>query len=564
MVLTLLTIAPELQIRIFSDLDAVSLTRCSSTCKSVYETIRGSSLLMYIIQLYLDGLRDSGTSASSGLSYADRLKQLLRRRQAWGSTKPRLYATFASLPRCTAYDIIGGVFAGTDGKKLQIVSMPTNSKEQRTIIERTLSGRPVYDLTLDPTQDLIVILEGDNSPASLSKPRRLRIHIRSISAFDHHPLASVSPLELIVCPDGVHGNTPANAYLFIADNLLTLFLDTESSTGDSRHRVIMWDWNTSDLLLVREIYAYKSIHMIYVNEKDSSLSPDPVLASMSSNNMGVIDSTSFFVTSPVNSGSIRLYKFLRPFGGESPLSATHLATLKLPPVNPPSAVFRIVNDSGPIEANVPAHKSFLTNNEDRIHVFRLGYQHPQRMFPLPMNMFVTQRIFAKYISLGLGRSPGRPPLNIPWKEWGPANARLILPMCIISPPYSKSQYIHGQRVAFSATGAHWEKNRTITNSVAILDFSIAAVASARRTLPSALSPARRPGKLLPQSTIKASQISLFKGDIESYLPCVCSIWDFSGKFTAFQAIHTDGVITVDAVHPSIDENGAVNLGAYVV
>ncbi|KAF8171475.1 hypothetical protein BJ912DRAFT_1066138 [Pholiota molesta] len=71
----------ELQIEILSNLDAVSLTRCAMTCNSIYETFQSSYLLVYTVQLHLDGLKDGGIPTS----HPDLTDTIVQRRQAWRS-----------------------------------------------------------------------------------------------------------------------------------------------------------------------------------------------------------------------------------------------------------------------------------------------------------------------------------------------------------------------------------------------------------------------------------------------------------------------------------------------
>ncbi|KAF9482983.1 hypothetical protein BDN70DRAFT_374723 [Pholiota conissans] len=529
MALTLSTIPQELQIEILSNLDALSLSCCMSTCRSINETIWSSSHLIYIIQLHLDGLKDIETSS---LGCAGRLNQLLLRRHAWGSTSPKLCAKLISLPDCVTYDLIDGVFASTDGFTLEMASLPTGTEELGTVTEMKLAGLLIWGLTLDPSQDVLVFLEDGASALPHSGPRKILVHIRSMSTHEIHPLASLSPFELYIHSDHVQvrTNIPFNIFLHLADNLLVLRFNIESRERDLPARVIMWDWTTSEVIL------------------DSAAATDPVLAALDCHNLGLLDSKSFFVTSPLNSGAIHLYRLVRPSNGESPCVPVHRAALQLPPLISTAKPFRIFTKSGPIQAHAPFNSPFVTNDEDRIHVFKPVYNSSQRTFPLSFNMFIPQRVFTKYMSLGSLENQGGPALNIPWKQWGPLNT------CIIHPPGifqldKQCRYIRGQRIAFTGPGFEWdlEERKTCSSKlVVMLDFSIVGVLSARRTLPSSLSPMNHPGKLIPLCTIKASEVPLFEDDVEGALPCVYSVWDPEANVTTDNKclIHPDGVINL--------------------
>jgi hypothetical protein len=80
--------------------------------------------------------------------------------------------------------------------------------------------------------------------------------------------------------------------------------------------------------------------------------------------------------------------------------------------------------------------------------------------------------------------------------------------------------------------------------VDVLDFSLAAVLSAKGVLPkhrAAPSPKEKPRTPLPSSIISIGDVPFFVDDVETYLPCVISKLDFKQVHEAYM-IHDDGII----------------------
>jgi hypothetical protein len=224
--------------------------------------------------------------------------------------------------------------------------------------------------------------------------------------------------------------------------------------------------------------------------------------------------------------------------------------------------------AGPILAHPLPNAPFMTNDEDRLHVFWITYWH-QNCYPGVecASMFVHQRVFTNYISRHTSR--GGPPLDIPWAEWGPSNTCFMFPRngrgnshtrrrvlcapCLVlawlkleSLPISY-RHVHGQCIVF----CHKSSRASSSASIEILDFSLAATFSVKRHL-----------SMLPASSkndnwefrlsnhIEATKghslvcdHPFFEDDIWTCLPYVCITRDLKQKYTEFM-VHADGVVGV--------------------
>ncbi|KAF8169408.1 hypothetical protein BJ912DRAFT_1067197 [Pholiota molesta] len=449
----------ELQIEILSNLDAVSLARCTMTCKSMRETVHSSSILVYTVQLHLDGLKDGRMSTS----HPDLIDTIVLRRQAWRSLDAKEPLT-RKTQRGRAEELAGGAFAtmSKDRDHLEIIWLPTAGNTEDRRLQLPMTGITVQELTMDPTQDLLVFLEDRILPSTIDT-QIICVHVHSLSTNTVHPRAKQSPLQFTV-----HNNTSDTYYwtrsdranFQIAYNILAVYF-THAPMGT---RVLIWDWTTSDLLL------------------DSATSFDRSLPT-SRYSFGLLDPTYFFITSPSDCGSIRLYR-LAQFPKGSTTDPTHLATLHFPPTRPPTKLRMVSNVAGPTEANPPPHLPFMVNDDARILMFRLEYD-PQN--PLGdwlsdrfVNVFVHQRLLLKYARQALS-APA--PLDVPWTDWGPANTRLIEST---SSQYVRRvrRFVHGQRVVFTGRniGEDGQMVWPPRSAAYIFDFSLAAVLSAKGAL----------------------------------------------------------------------------------
>ncbi|KAF8192077.1 hypothetical protein BJ912DRAFT_962766 [Pholiota molesta] len=289
----------ELQTEVLSNLDAVSLTRCAMTCKSVYETVKSASSLVYTVQLHLDGLEDGGMLTSS----SDSIETILRRRQAWRSL---------------------------DGKEpLTCQTRRGYAEELAHRLELPLMGISAREFTMDPTQDLLVFLDNRFIPTSIDT-YTICVHVRSLSTNTVHPQAQQSPLQFTVVP-GPYWTGSGRATFQIAYNILAIYLhDAPEGT-----RVLIWDWTTSDLILDTAISFGRSLPALRYG-------------------FGLLDPTHFFIACASSSGSIRLYRLVQ--SPEATAGPTHLATLHFPPTSPGVNLLTVTNVASPIEDRVHMFK----------------------------------------------------------------------------------------------------------------------------------------------------------------------------------------------------------------
>ncbi|KAF8169643.1 hypothetical protein BJ912DRAFT_888360 [Pholiota molesta] len=524
----------ELHIQILSNLDAVSLIRCAMTCTSIYNTLKGSSLLEYTIQLHMDGLEDGGTS----LSHTERIESLMLRRRAWLALETKGPRTVQTQPDGDVFELAGGAFAtaSSEPDHFEIIWLPTASDATQRTIQRPLSRRPLDEnllegqFTMDPTQDLMVFVEDDGTPPSMTDTRIVRIHIRAISTNAIHPQAQQSPFQFTVVPQHRQENEYTISVLQIAYSVVAVHFHY----AGGKARALVWDWMTSDLLL------------------DTSASFDRCPPSLEYD-FRLLDSTYFFITTEAICGAIQLYKLVRSHATTT--QAVHLATLHLPPPAPGISIRGIVSHAGPVEANPLPHTPFTIHDDHRLHMFTVQYNHPMDVGEHRVryvNVFLHQRVLLMYARRAR-MAQEHAPLHIPWAEWGPLHTRVVF----TSHPHDGAHWrrcVYGQRAVVA------ENTPERPHAVDLLDFSLAAVLSAKGLLdvPSTTTAKGHRGRLLLSSTLPKGDVPLFLDDVETHLPCVRSTLALREIRPAYM-LYADGIIGVN-----VDREGRFVLTVYAV
>jgi hypothetical protein len=119
--------------------------------------------LQYLIELGTDNMID-GSRKPGSLSTAERLRLLLDRRRRWRELDWSQRVSVDMPAQCMAYELVGGSFAKTmvvddpEKKQLMITKLPSRYRNVSTTIHEDL-GVPARDFAIDPSQDLLALLE---------------------------------------------------------------------------------------------------------------------------------------------------------------------------------------------------------------------------------------------------------------------------------------------------------------------------------------------------------------------------------------------------------------------
>lgn len=88
-------------------------------------------------------------------------------RSAWENVDWKRCTTMRIGDDCLAYELVAGVFALSDGLGIKAIWLPSSQDDPCSVVRPNL-GIPVRDFAIDPTQDLVAILEDDHTCVVIS------------------------------------------------------------------------------------------------------------------------------------------------------------------------------------------------------------------------------------------------------------------------------------------------------------------------------------------------------------------------------------------------------------
>jgi len=130
--------------------------------RQLYALVTMSLNLQYCVKLAAEGLVDGPPVGPASMT-AEWMDLLLEQCVAWRGIRPRWHATLVLVGHCHAYNLMGGMFTKVpkefDAAQWLVTSwLPSNTADEMRLIVDDLGVR-INDFTLDPMQDLIVLLE---------------------------------------------------------------------------------------------------------------------------------------------------------------------------------------------------------------------------------------------------------------------------------------------------------------------------------------------------------------------------------------------------------------------
>lgn len=172
---------------------------CQCICKRFDGIVRGSVALQYTIELEAAGL--CAGSPGPALTTSECMRVLLLRQHRWRTLcwARKDFVPYTS-DGCLTYELNGRVFGQGKGDKggattnaIDICELPSSHlmAPRRYTIDCVQLGIPVWDFTVDPTQDLLVLVE--QMPEAALVP--WRVHFLSFRSLASHPAARAEVVE---------------------------------------------------------------------------------------------------------------------------------------------------------------------------------------------------------------------------------------------------------------------------------------------------------------------------------------------------------------------------------
>ncbi|KAI0643366.1 hypothetical protein C8Q79DRAFT_174423 [Trametes meyenii] len=385
--------------------------RNSQICTAVKSLVEGNATLLYRIELGIEGYDDG---PPNGLCTSDRLKQLQERRDRWLRLDwshvipltPQAVIPQSPLP----YELQGGTFMNVRKHDGQItINKTVLPNKMYTDIEYMSHGLQVnaLDITTDPTQDLLVLLD-----------TRGRVHIWSLSTYTAHPRAA----QAILRQQGVHDSLQITA-LYIAHDMVALVEWSDCVC------VTIWNWQTGRTIISADgnPLSYLATGLAWLSSRVF------VLADASRGELAIFSLHGVDCASP----------------NVTPIHLNNLppcARLQLPRIDHGWHISHFQLDTTPLSARLPRDRPFSIDPDLNIVVFTLQFvTHNHRQMSSRYMGFVHNRFLMSYVT---PRSSGEQPKRnvVPWKDWGPKHSR-IMTRCIASAAFAR--YVYGQKVVYS-------------------------------------------------------------------------------------------------------------------
>ncbi|KAH8111595.1 hypothetical protein DFH11DRAFT_1690281 [Phellopilus nigrolimitatus] len=452
-------IPPEIVVTVFSNLDWRTLVRCSVVCRFWRQLIRETLALQYKIELGANGVDDG---PAGGLSVTERMRLLLERRRAWRALDFKRCVPMSTPGECHAYELVGGVFAkamnpqGVMGlvsnpgsRHLSLIKLPSAGAEGESIVREDV-GLLCRDFAMDPTQDLIALLEQPNSEAP-----SVSVHLRTISTNANHPLASAPVLKHSL-------KAPfEGAEMQICDDVVAIFIRILNVP-----RLLIWQWTTGKLL----VHELNCLTCRFIDD------------------FSLISNRAFMMTSRSPQGAIRVHTFWAPEfddpinngrGSSSKDWKVGCTALLFPALQPNNHYAELSSHTAPFTAHIPKGKPFAASEDARVHVMSVTTQPTQPPhsnsdselgFPTVGHVasfivVVRNRILLKYAERKCAMNTrGNTITEVPWEEWGPRNTRWLPERST----HAWLRYVHGARVVRALHSA-WPSTRC---RMQVLDFCV--------------------------------------------------------------------------------------------
>ncbi|CDO78285.1 hypothetical protein BN946_scf184674.g7 [Trametes cinnabarina] len=397
----------ELLVDILRYLQHDDIARCRMVCNTLNSIVYDNVSLLHRIELGVERLEERAAGRFNSL---ERYTRLLERRARWLTLdwshieplKPREIIPQSALP----YELQGGTFLNVTNRSGQVtmnkITLPGRTDTRAQYTSHGLQFRAL-DITADPTQDLLVLLDVAG-----------RINLWTLSAYKAHPQAATSILR----PEGA-SNLFVTA-LHVAHDLLALVEFAQTM------QVTIWNWKTG-----RTIILGNGTSLSYLATGLAWLSPRA------------------FVLSDASRGELVVFSLenincVAPAGSRSFNNLPACARLQLPRIENGWHMSYFQLESTPLLASHPQDRLFVASPESHIVVFTMQYvTHNHGRTSSQYAGFVHARYLMTFLN---GRAAGEPPKVVPWTQWGPENARIIAQY---DPTPTFSRYVHGQKVVFS-------------------------------------------------------------------------------------------------------------------
>ncbi|KAH7907929.1 hypothetical protein BJ138DRAFT_1128806 [Hygrophoropsis aurantiaca] len=385
---------PELLELVFGELDIPSLLNCKKVCRLFCAIISKNTGLQYATELFAAGM-DDGPHSSADKPV--RLSALQSHQHCWDTMKWDPTAGSINMEDGNAWELCGGVLCqNISGGGVSCFQLPSQFKgieAKRWIVPNP--GFSVRDFTMDPSQDLLMLLEVNGE---LPEQTVIGIHLRNLSDGAPHPLANGA---LITHSPGMEGNF--RFALQICGRRIGVLIADEALQSDSDQELLVWDWRTGQLELFIRGHELQSF---------SFATEDLIIVAVISSDDEELQSFSLAVLSVSQS----------PNTATSINDLDYICALQYPTVN--VDIQSVIIRSEPAPGWVP-HASlavpFFSSLKNRLFVLTTVFDVSNNTGSNTAVLFIPLSTILSQVQAAAGPSRS----VIPWSSWGPHGTRMI-------------------------------------------------------------------------------------------------------------------------------------------
>ncbi|KAI0272082.1 hypothetical protein BGY98DRAFT_168578 [Russula aff. rugulosa BPL654] len=263
---------------------------------------------------------------------------LLERRASWRALRPSRRTSVALAGHCHAYELVGGLFAKAlddlgAARRLVASWLPGNGRVERRFVVDDLGVR-VKDFALDPSQDLIVLLEHRPAPGRSSMAGAdICVHLRKLSAVVAPHPAAKTPMLCRRAIGPVHG-----CMIQVVEDIVGMYFWMPF------HAVLIWNWMSGEeLLFIQENQAPERIW-----------------------DFSFLSSRAYMVTTLKDGGEIHIYSLMIP-----PQTNSRRMSRRCTSLHPTMIASGAYHDDGPIPSPSTPGRTVASAHNARVHVFTL-------------------------------------------------------------------------------------------------------------------------------------------------------------------------------------------------
>lgn len=258
---SLVSLPPELLIKIFLLLDFHTVLRLQRVSTALNDIIRNYAVVQYHIELGVAGMVDGAPFPRAPFSTAERLRRLRLYQSRWTHLKHAREQTVRHV-RGGVWELTQGVLAqgiSTPGvepaevRKLFFTRLPSSARAESRTREWSHSGYEfaVRDFTMDPSQDLLVLVRASSRSGIETEAEAgdtCQLELRSLSTNKKHPKAKSE--ALIHALDG--GTRPYSHSMQICQDLFAILHTVHAGTWPDK--MVVYNWKSGKLVFVRFLF----------------------------------------------------------------------------------------------------------------------------------------------------------------------------------------------------------------------------------------------------------------------------------------------------------------------